>query len=54
MSFDSTGRPTAGTAIVLDVGNDSSQDLVITGISVATATLDDGPGASSGCSTATM
>jgi Ca2+-binding RTX toxin-like protein len=45
MTFDAAGRPTGGTAtaIEIDVRNDSSADLRITGISVAAATLDDGP-----------
>ena len=46
MTFDAAGRPTAGaaTSIEIDVGNDNSApELVITGISVAAARLDDGP-----------
>jgi Ca2+-binding RTX toxin-like protein len=47
MTFNAAGRPTGGTAtsIEIDVGNDdpSNPELVITGISVAAASLDDGP-----------
>ena len=47
MTFDAAGRPTSGTAtaIEIDVGNDDpgNPELVITGINVAAATLDDGP-----------
>jgi hypothetical protein len=46
MTFNAAGRPTSGTAtsIEIDVGNDGSDpELVISGISVAAATLDDGP-----------
>jgi Ca2+-binding RTX toxin-like protein len=47
MTFNAAGRPTGGTAtsIEIDVGNDdpNNPELVITGINVAAATLDDGP-----------
>jgi len=45
MTFDAAGRPTGGTAtsIEIDVKNDSYPEMRITGISVAAATLDDGP-----------
>ena len=47
MTFDAAGRPTSGTAtsIEIDVGNDDpgNPELVITGINVAAASLDDGP-----------
>ena len=45
MTFDGGGRPISGTAtsIAIDVGNDGSPDILITGISVAATTLDDSP-----------
>ena len=45
MTFDAAGRPTGGTAtaIELDVDNNGSVDLVISGIAAPAATLDDGP-----------
>ena len=45
MTFDAAGRPTGGTAtaIEIDVDNNGSVDLVITGIAAPAATLDDGP-----------
>ena len=47
MTFDAAGRPISGTAtsIAIDVGNDdpTNPELVITGINVAAASLDDGP-----------
>jgi Ca2+-binding RTX toxin-like protein len=47
MTFNAAGRPTGGTAtsIEIDVGGDdpNNPELVITGINVAAATLDDGP-----------
>jgi len=44
LAYDATGRPTSGTAtsIEIDIGNNGSPDIVITGVSVAAATLDDG------------
>jgi Ca2+-binding RTX toxin-like protein len=45
MTFDGGGRAIAGTAtsVAIDVGNDGSPDILITGISVLATTLDDGP-----------
>ena len=45
MTFDASGRPTGGTAtaIEIDVDNNGSVDLVISGIAAPAATLDDGP-----------
>lgn len=45
MIFDAAGRPTGGTAtaIEIDVDNNGSVDLTITGFNAPAATLDDGP-----------
>ena len=45
MTFDAAGRPISGTAtfISIDLGADGIPDVTIGGISVAAATLDDGP-----------
>jgi hypothetical protein len=47
LTFNAAGQPTGGTAtsIEIDVGNDdpSNPELVITGVSAAAASLDDGP-----------
>ena len=45
MTYDAAGRPIAGTAtsISIDLGADGVADVLIGGISVAAATLDDGP-----------
>ena len=45
MTYDAAGRPISGTAtsIEIDLGDDGIPDIVISGISVAAATLDDGP-----------
>ena len=52
LAYDAAGRPTSGTAtsIEIDIGNNGSPDIVITGISVAAASLDDGPMPASGAS----
>jgi Ca2+-binding RTX toxin-like protein len=44
LTYDAAGRPKSGTAtsIEIDIGNDGGQDIRVTGISVAAATLDDG------------
>lgn len=45
MTYDTAGRPISGTAtlVSIDLGADGIPDLSIAGISVAAATLDDGP-----------
>jgi Ca2+-binding RTX toxin-like protein len=44
LAYDAAGRATSGTAtsIEIDIGNNGSPDIVITGVSVAAAGLDDG------------
>ncbi|MFO1144432.1 MAG: calcium-binding protein [Amaricoccus sp.] len=46
LTFDAAGRPTGGTAtaIEIDVDNNGSVDLVISGINAPAASLDDGAG----------